>query len=186
VFNAGQPLGFATSDRTSKPIFFSTHDVKPFLGPDPYFGQGEKPGDILPDAAQAHGRHTPSEGARHLGPPIVFLGVDEGQKSDSTGALPSSDFTDPQTALQKLEGVPYFSVDIAPLNWSEEKVRDILGQTTLVREGSSIAWTEPRSHMIELDHKMAAILGSARSMTDWNMRNKVKSLYFVPSSLLTS
>lgn len=179
VFNGGQPLRFSASDRTSDPVFFSTHEVKSFLGPEPYFGQAGKPGDLLPNRGSdepAHGPHTAFEGARHLGLPIVFLGIDEGEKSDSTGALPTSEFTDPQTALEKLEGTPYFSVDIASLNLSEEKVQEILSQTTLVREGSSIAWTEPRSHMMGIGDKMAAILGSARSMTDWNVRNKVCSI----------
>ncbi|KAF8161350.1 NUDIX hydrolase domain-like protein [Crassisporium funariophilum] len=177
LFNAGQPLIIASSDRSTKPgpLYLTTADVKPFLGPEPYFGQGKEPGDLAKEKdgeSHEHVQHSPTEAARHLGVPVVFLGVHEDKADDSTAALPSSEFSDPEEALKKLNGTPYFAIDVSDLEYTPEKLQEILRETTPGREGKTLDWSEPRALMSNLDHFTAGVFASARSLSDWNQRNK--------------
>lgn len=176
LFNAGQPLTSSDGGKPA-PIFLSLDDVVPLLGPAPYFGQGQTEGSLIPDKDTSeehlHAQHSPMKGARHLGAPVVFLGLFEKRAEDSTAALPTSEFTNPEEALKKLEGTPYFSLDVMDLEFTPEQMQAILDGTTPGREGKQLAWAEPRALMSSLDGTMAAIFANARSMTDWNQRNKV-------------
>lgn len=174
LFKAGEPL--VASSASSKPylIYLSTDDVKPFLGPEPFFGQGKKAGDLVVEKdGEEHSHHSPTEAARHLGLPVVFLGVHEPHTEDSTSALPSSEFKDPQEAIKRLEGAPYFAIDVADLEYSSERLREILDATSAAAEGKSLSWSEPRALMSVMDPVTAGIFASARSLVDWNQRNKV-------------
>jgi NAD+ diphosphatase len=45
------------------------------------------------------------------------------------------------------------------------------------RDGKILKWSEPRALMSTLDAFTAAIFASARSLVDWNQRNKVGFSY---------
>ncbi|TFK44952.1 NAD+ diphosphatase [Crucibulum laeve] len=171
LFNSGQPLVASTLEAPSKstPVYLSTNDVKPFLGEDPYFGQGKSIGEVVSEEGAPE--HSPTEAVRHRGGRIVFLGLHEPQSGDK-GALPSSEFKDPESALAKIHGTPYFALDVADLELSPEQIQDILKKSTPGTEGRELSWTEPRALMSTLDNFSAAIFASARSMVDWNQRNK--------------
>jgi NAD+ diphosphatase len=141
----------------------TTEDVKPLLGAGPFFGQCEQEGEL--DVSDA----PVLQAARVRGPSIVFLGLKETDTSGS--ALPSSEFKDPHSAVAKLTGTPYFSADIADLD--ENKVNETIENTQLAKDGSTLTFMEPRAAMSSLDVFTAAIFAEARSMVDWNQRNKV-------------
>ena len=143
--------------------FLSTNDVRSFLGPDPFFGQGKVDGETAPTDVSV------LEAARHRGPPIIFLGLQEPQ-TGSASALPSSDFTDPKTAVANLNGTPFFSMDVA--DFEEDKVNEVLQSSSITHDGETLAFSEPRAAMSKLDPHQAAVFAEARSMVDWNQRNK--------------
>jgi NAD+ diphosphatase len=160
------------------PIYLSTNDVKPFLGPAPYFGQGKEPGELVNDSEKdngedTHDNHSPTDSARHRGIPVVFLGLHEPQSSGSSAALPTSEFSDPEDAINKLDGTPYFAMDVANMDYTPERLQEILEETTPGREGKVLDWSEPWASMFNLDIFTAAVFASARSQVDWNLRNKV-------------
>ena len=169
-----------TSDDRStnpSPIYLTTNDVKPFLGPVPYFGQGKEPGDLINEKGHGedtHKHHSPTESARHRGIPVVFLGLHEPESSGSSAALPSSEFSDPEDAINKLDGTPYFAMDVADMDYKPERLQEILKETTPGQEGKVLDWSEPWASMLNLDIDTAAIFASARSQVDWNLRNKVR------------
>lgn len=174
LFNAGQPLMTSNTDRSTKPspIYLTIDDVKPFLGPAPYFGQGKEPGSFVHEKHSGDKDHSPTESARHHGIPVVFLGVHEHHSSESSAALPTSDFSDPEEAIKKLDGTPYFAMDVAHMDCTVERLLEILKGTTPGREGKVLDWSEPRAAMSNLDIFNAAVFASARSLVDWNLRNK--------------
>jgi NAD+ diphosphatase len=144
--------------------------VKPLLGAEPYFGQGQQIGVLLQSTASKDSRHSPTETARHLSSRIVFLGLHEPQ-SDGNSALPSSEFTDPDSAMPKLKGTPYFAMDVTDLDLPPQQVQEIL--TLAIGQGQVPSWSEPRALMSSMDQFSAAVFASARSLVDWNSRNKV-------------
>lgn len=171
----------SSNDRSGKPspIYLTTNDVKPFLGPEPYFGQGKEPGDLVDEKDRAddiHKTHSPTESARHLGIPVVFLGVHEPQSSDNSAALLISEFSYPEEAIKRLDGIPYFAMDVADIDCKAERLQEILKEMALEREGKILDWSEPRASMANLDVFTAAVFASARSMVDWNLRNKVPDM----------
>ncbi|KAF8911552.1 NAD+ diphosphatase [Gymnopilus junonius] len=177
LFNSGQPLAASNKACLTRPapVYLTTADVKPFLGPEPYFGQGKEPGELLVEKEgeeDGHDRHSPTESVRHIGPRVVFLGLHERQSNDSTSALPSSEFKDPEEAVKKLDGTLYFSVDVSDLNYTTDQLQDVLKETIPGKEGQVLDWVEPRALMSNLDGMTAAIFAEARSLTDWNVRNK--------------
>ncbi|TRM56558.1 hypothetical protein BD626DRAFT_575576 [Schizophyllum amplum] len=119
LFKSGQPLVSAPRDAPSniRLAYFSTSDVEPFIGDRPWFAQSQDGSALIPAADANH--HT--EGARHRGPPLVFLGLEE-TDAQSGNALPSTDFTDPSTALSKLHGTPYFALDVGDLALPHEQL----------------------------------------------------------------
>ncbi|GLB37353.1 putative NADH pyrophosphatase-like rudimentary NUDIX domain containing protein [Lyophyllum shimeji] len=169
VFNAGQPLVKTTSGLPVKQslALLTTNDVRPFLGPEPYFGQGKEEGELVTESAEVE--HSPTEAARHRGPPVVFLGLQEHSK---LSALPSSEFVNPEAAIAHIDGTPYFSLDIADLELSAAGVKGILDATSLAQQGETLSWSEPRVLMTGLDSFSGAVFAEARSLVDWNSRNK--------------
>ncbi|KAK1234594.1 NADH pyrophosphatase [Marasmius sp. AFHP31] len=171
LFNAGQPLvSYRPSETQEKPLkkiaYFPTRPLLPLLGPSPFFGQSQTAGALLPDSEVTHS----TEAARHLGIPVVFLGLHE--QGTSGSALPEAEFKDnAEAAVQNLQGTPYFAVDVGDLESSE--VDGVLRQ---VEEEQKVKfeWSEPRSAMGLMDPFEAAVFAGARSMVDWNYRHKRK------------
>ena len=100
-------------------------------------------------------------------PVVVFLGILESSSSSSN-----------PPAVQVgagVAGVPYFALDVAGTG----KEQDILG-LKLEGEDSEIAWGPARVVSASLTREDAAIFGEAKSMLDWNARNKVRT--FPPHS----
>lgn len=164
LFKAGNPLVVAKPD--PKLIYLTTNEVRPFLGPSPFFGQGN-PADG-PDAQFSTkyleaGRHWKSS------PRLVFLGL----HSTSQQALPSTDFNDAESAVANLEGTSYFSLDVAELDWADEKIQEVFDQTERAKQGEKIEWLESRGLLLTLDPFDASVFAIARSLADWNLRNKV-------------
>ena len=164
LLNGGQPLITTQPDSRRRALaYLSTDDVRPFLGPEPFFGQGQEEGEDAPLGVSV------LEASRHRGTPILFLGLQEPQ-SGSTNALPSSDFTDPKSAVANLSGTPFFSMNVA--NFEEIKIDSVLKSSSLARNGETLTFSEPRAAMNNLDAFHAAVFAEARSMVDWNERNK--------------
>ncbi|RXW24948.1 hypothetical protein EST38_g902 [Candolleomyces aberdarensis] len=173
LFNGGQPLLVSPQTQGDRSLeFLSTDDVKPFLGSETYFGQGQKPGDQISDGTEEgeHSHHSPTQSARIRGAPIIFVGVHETER-DVAAALPTSEFKNPEVAIQKLKGTPYFALDVAELGLSGDEIRERL-EGTLSKNGRTFSWAEPRSLMTTLDSFTAGVFAGARSMIDWNFRNK--------------
>jgi NAD+ diphosphatase len=169
----------SSDDKSTKPapIYLTTNDVKPFLGPAPYFGQGKEPGELVneKDHGQVtHHHYSPTESVRHRGIPVIFLGVHEPQSNGSNVALPTSEFSDPEDAVNNLDGTPFFAMDVADMDYTPEQLKEILKETIPGQEGKVLDWSEPRASMLDLDIFNAAVFASARSLVDWNMRNKVR------------
>lgn len=146
---------------------FTSNDANPFLGSSPFFGQGQNDGDAgAKDLA-------PLEGARIRGSPIVFLGLQE-PDDGSAEALPSSQFNDAETAMSNVRGTPFFAMDVA--DFPQEAIELALKESSLVQSGAELSFSEPRAAMSDIDQVTAGVFASARSMVDWNTRNKVKLL----------
>jgi len=171
IFNAGQPLTVARSDNVTKQsvAYLTTNDVKPFLGSEPYFGQGKDEGQLIMESSEVP--HSSTEAARHRHSPVVFLGIHEPQSKFS--AFPSSDFANPHAAMANLKGTPYFTMDVADLELPSNKLNDILGSVSQAQSGI-LSWSEPRVVMSSLDSFSGGVFAEARSLADWNRRNKVR------------
>lgn len=178
LFDSGRPLVANSSDNSDvKPTiaFLTTDDVKPLLGSSPFFGQGKEEGQLVVESSEV--RHSTTEAARHRHAPVVFLGLDEPSNSN---ALPSSDFVDPDTAIQNLGGTPYFSMDVSELDIEPEQLKAVLDGTSQGQAGQTLSWSEPRALMTGLDRFHGAIFAEARSLVDWNLRNKVSLVKLLP------
>ncbi|EIW83465.1 hypothetical protein CONPUDRAFT_81396 [Coniophora puteana RWD-64-598 SS2] len=195
VFNQGQPLIASHPDTNRRSLaLLPTADIQSLLGETPYFGQGQLPGSSA--EPEGEGGKVPSvlEAARLRGLPVVFLGLLEPKhgavaseqvaKEDvkasaehgepapaQRSALPTSDFTDPERAIAQLaDCTPYFTLDVAD---AEPGVLDeVLKNSALAKEGHALSFIEPRGAMSSLDPFTAGVFAEARSMMDWNTRNR--------------
>ncbi|KAI0948968.1 hypothetical protein AcW1_008696 [Taiwanofungus camphoratus] len=167
VFQEGQPL--LASEPTSRKrslARLSTADVRPLLGSEPFFAQGEVDGQTAPVDVAA------LEAARMRGPPIVFLGLHEPQ-SNEADALPSSDFSaksDPAAVVANIKGTPFFSLDVSDV--AKGKLEEALRNSQASKSGAELTFSEPRAAMGTFDEFEAGMFAEARSMVDWNSRNK--------------
>ncbi|KAF7315084.1 hypothetical protein MIND_00022600 [Mycena indigotica] len=164
VSNAGQQLvSVPSSAPSTKPVIaqLTTEQIKPYLGPAPFFGQGKEEGRTLISDEETHF----TESARFRGVRVVFLGLLDALSTEN--ALPTSDFTDPEVAIKKLEGTPYFAVDIGESGVDSDLLLSVDGNFTL-------SWAEPRGLLmtLHLDPVSLSLFNEARSMVDWNQRNK--------------
>ena len=93
-----------------------------------------EPGDLVNEkdhGEDTHKHYSPTESARHRGIPIVFLGLHESQSSGSSAALPTSELSDPEDAkINKLDGTPYFAMDVADMGYTPERLQEILKEMT--------------------------------------------------------
>ncbi|KAJ7287096.1 NUDIX hydrolase domain-like protein [Mycena rebaudengoi] len=162
VSSASQQLvSMSTSNTSDLPTLaqLTTSQVKPFLGEEPYFGQGQDDGRVL--SADEVSPHT--ESCRHRGARIVFLGLLDALSTQN--ALPTSDFTDPVRAVANLNGTPYFAIDVGDVVSDKEAFLKERSDSQILR------WGEPRTLMGTLDDVSLTLFNAARSMVDWNQRN---------------
>ncbi|TCD65345.1 NADH pyrophosphatase [Steccherinum ochraceum] len=146
----------------------SSAEVKPLLGSEPYFSQGQHDGEFSPSDAPT------LEAARLRGAPIVFLGLHE-PNSDSEGAdaLPSSDFSakvDAAAVAEKIKGTPYFTVDVSGVE--QKDLDEVLQSAEAGKRGVKVAFADARGAMQTFTYFDAAVTAAARTMVDWNSRNK--------------
>lgn len=170
LFNSAQPLVMANPSEPAKQVlaYLTTSDVEPLLGPKPFFGQGKEEGQLFTPSDDADKSST--EAARHQNARVVFLGLQE--TSSMTTAIPSAEFID-ANAIANLEGTPFFSLDVADLKYSPERLDKLLQASSLAQAGQILSWSEPRVLMSGLDGFSGAVFAEARSLVDWNQRNKV-------------
>ncbi|KAF9650585.1 hypothetical protein BDM02DRAFT_3154769 [Thelephora ganbajun] len=168
VFKSGQPLVVSHKDKPKLRSLarLTTADVKPLLGPEPYLGQAQKDGDIA-----SHGTSA-LEVARLRGPKIIFLGLEE--PHGTTAILPSSDFSAkgglPEVVAERVTGTPYFSLDVSDV---EAPALDVVLQNNqLAKDGGQLEFSEARAAMNSMNWFDAAVFAEARSMVDWNARNR--------------
>ncbi|KAI0358625.1 hypothetical protein OH77DRAFT_1199791 [Trametes cingulata] len=167
VFKEGQPLVQSRPSASNQSLArLTTTDVKPLLGSEPFFSQGEREGELAPSDVPG------LEAARLRGTPIVFLGLHE-TDTNSADALPSSEFsakTNADAVISNIKGTPYFSLDVSDVAQSE--VDQVLHNAAASQEGTELVFSEPRAAMGSFDPFEAALFAEARSMIDWNARNK--------------
>jgi len=139
----------------------TTTEVEPFLGPKPYVGQGPSESE----SAIAAVNLPILEAARFRGAPIVFLGVSEPQVNVYCPAVPPEEFA------KTLVGTPFFSIDLSEV---DQTGLDCLMQTSATAtDGFNLSFDEARSALLGMDEFDAGVFAEARSMVDWNFRNKV-------------
>jgi NAD+ diphosphatase len=166
AFQDGKPL-IASRARESRLALLTTAEVELFLGPKPYFGQGPSEGAIaavdLPIL----------EAARFRGAPIVFLGLTEPQAIDYSPAVPHEEFAKALVGTS----TPFFSIDISDVGQSE---LDRFVQTSAAdTDGFNLSFAEARGAIRGMREFDAGVFTEARSMVDWNFRNKVWGGRFV-------
>ncbi|KAI6131519.1 NUDIX hydrolase domain-like protein [Pisolithus croceorrhizus] len=146
LFNDGLPL-IATHAITQKRTLalLPTDDVRPLLGIGPYFGQGQLEGEA------DHSDAPVLEAARLHGTRIVFLGLKE-------------------ATVASLEGTPFFTIDVADLE--DALVKDAVQTSQCTDSSITLNFMDSRTAMTSLDVFTAAVFAEARSMADWNRRNK--------------
>ncbi|KAG9018594.1 NADH pyrophosphatase [Tulasnella sp. 427] len=103
------PPGVNSEKDTRKLAFLSTAQVKPLLGYDRLFGQGQSPAEsdsLSTDVIEPTELPEPKllQAARLRGPKVVFLGIHE---REGVQALPTAAFK----SAQDLPGTPYFALD---------------------------------------------------------------------------
>ncbi|OCH87878.1 hypothetical protein OBBRIDRAFT_795792 [Obba rivulosa] len=167
VFRGGEPLLATEPNSATRSLArLTTADVRPLLGPEPFFAQGEHEGEIAEEGVSV------LEAARFRGPPVVFLGLHETEAAGAD-ALPSSDFSakgDSSSVVENIHGTPYFSLDVTEVE--KEKLDQVLQDSEVGKSGAKLEFMEPRSAMQSFDAFQAAVFAEARSMVDWNARNK--------------
>ncbi|KAI0368308.1 hypothetical protein BV20DRAFT_969354 [Pilatotrama ljubarskyi] len=167
VFKEGQPLLHSQPSASKQSLArLTTTDVKPLLGSEPFFSQGEREGEFAPSDVPG------LQAARLRGTPIVFLGLHE-TDSGSADALPSSEFSakaDANAVIVNIKGTPYFSLDVSDV--AQPEVDRVLHNAAATQEGTELVFSEPRAAMGSFDPFEAALFAEARSVIDWNARNK--------------
>ena len=151
----------ASRAREYRLALLTTAEVEPFLGPKPYIGQGLSESE----EAVATVDLPILKAARFRGAPIVFLGVSEPQVNVYCPTIPPEEFA------KTLVGTPFFSID---LNEVDQTGLDRLMQTSAAAtDGFNLSFDEARSSLRGMDEFDAGVFAEARSMVDWNFRNKV-------------
>ncbi|KZT10914.1 uncharacterized protein LAESUDRAFT_721313 [Laetiporus sulphureus 93-53] len=167
LYQGGQPLLVADpSTRKRSLARLSAADVRPLLGKEPFFQQGQTEDELALDDVLI------LKAARFHGPPIVFLGLQEPQ-SGKADALPSSQFSakaDPAAVIANLKGTPFFSLDVTDV--PQEALEKTFQDSEAGRAGAELSFSEPRAAMGSFDAFEASIFAEARSIVDWNARNK--------------
>ncbi|KAI0318879.1 NUDIX hydrolase domain-like protein [Amylostereum chailletii] len=167
-FQAGNPLSAVRTMKDTNLAYLSTADVKPLLGSAPYVGQGETDGESAARGASV------LESARFRGSPLVFLGLEETAPNDFTPA----NSADPEAAALAVQGKPYFSIDVTDADQST--VRALIQAGSKANPNAEVAFAEPRGVTQGFSAFDAAVFAMARSVVDWNERNKFCSACGAP------
>ncbi|KAG8962773.1 NADH pyrophosphatase [Tulasnella sp. 408] len=169
------PPGENSAEEIRKLAFLSTAQVKPLLGLDRLFGQGQSAAsgdsvstDVIEPAELPEQKIL--QAARLRGPRIVFLGVHE---REDVKALPTGNFK----SAKDLTGTPYFALDISKSDPAE--VEKLL-QSASPSPSHKLEFQESRPAAAWFDHFDAPIFSLGRSMVDWNARNR-----FLPTGSIT-
>ncbi|KAK7036448.1 NADH pyrophosphatase [Paramarasmius palmivorus] len=184
LFKTGQPLVHADPKSGSKLTYLSTSSVLPLLGDRPFFGQGQTTGQ--PPSHEHSTSHTNAlQASRHRGVPLVFLGVHEkGERvlpeKEVGAALKEGGEGAVQEFLDKDGSTPYFALDVddRDLTIGEGKgavlsqILDNIAKELGSGEQSKLEWVDPRAAVANMDRIEAGIFAEARTLVDWNMRNK--------------
>jgi len=158
VFNNGQPLVKSLNGRSTGLAYISIDRVRHFLGREPYFGQGETTGELAAsEVAQL-------ESARINNPRVVFLGtsIPENKSAREVRDLIERNGTDQYSS--------YFTFDISGLDSSQRDLESLLRRTADQEE--ALEFIEPRAAMATFSAFDAGLFAQARSIVDWNLRNK--------------
>lgn len=162
------PAGESSAEETRTLALLSTAQVKPLLGFDRLFGQGQSSAegsspttDVI--EPEDHPELKILQAARLRGPKIVFLGVHE---REGVQALPTKDFK----SAKDLPGTPYFVLDTSR---SDPADLENLLQSAVPSPAHKLAFQESRPATAWLSHFDAPIFALGRSMIDWNARNRV-------------
>ena len=143
-------------------VRLTTRDLRLLLGPEPFFFQGQYPGELDPTDVKT------LQGARLHGAPLAFLGLHETEAS-FVALLPSSDIS----ARTNIKGDVYFPLSNIS-NVSKEEVNAILAAVKEARGDAELTSVKPRSAMSNSELFESAIFAEARCIIDWNARNKVR------------
>ncbi|KAI9442540.1 NUDIX hydrolase domain-like protein [Lactarius indigo] len=153
----GKPL-IASRAKEARLALLTTAEVEPYLGLKPYFGQGHQEGEIPAVDSPI------LEAARFRGAPIVFLGVSEPKANDYHPGVP------PEELARVLVGTPFFSIDVTEV--SQTKLDHLVQTSTAGTDGYKLTFAEARAAPRDLSDFDAGVFAEARSMVDWNFRNK--------------
>ncbi|KAL7934466.1 NUDIX hydrolase domain-like protein [Trichoderma chlorosporum] len=129
---------------TRRLAFFGLNDVKSLIGPDP-FGRSDE-------------EKTAAFDSTKQSPTLLFLGL-----------LPDTplgvDFETTKHGV--VNGQPYFALDVSPQGSFAEAAEEFVKGAEA--KGYSV---QTNVRTMTLDHDGAAILAQARSLIDWNVRNR--------------
>jgi len=158
VFNDGQPLVRSLEGGGSSLAYLSLDRVRHFLGGEPYFGQSDVAGQFAShDIPQL-------ESARLQTPRIVFLG----------SSIPGNISTREVRELIAGDGIiqysSYFTFDISGLVCSQEDLHALLHRENTKEE--VFEFIEPRAAITTFSTFDASLFSQARSIVDWNLRNR--------------
>ncbi|KAI0305406.1 NUDIX hydrolase domain-like protein [Multifurca ochricompacta] len=158
AFQDGKPL-IASREKEARLALLTTSEVEPFIGSKPHFGQGQEEGVGFADV------DLPIlEASRFRGAPIIFLGLSEPQPNDYSPGI------SPGELAKALVGTPFFSIDVTEVSQTEI---DRLVQTSVAGTGGyKLSFAEPRGATRGMGDFDAGVFAEARSMVDWNSRNK--------------
>lgn len=154
LYRLGDPL---IHKKTGGPVELPTESVERLLGPRPFFGQGERDGEYAPDGVKM------LESARLRGPAAVFLGVWSRQSAN--------DEHEDLTATEEAQGDAYFAIDVS--NIADNILQAIHVEALDSEGGTQVEYVTGRLAASRFGKEHGAIFAAARSMLDWNSRNKV-------------
>lgn len=158
VLKAGRPLTHRNAEKQTL-AYLSTGRLAPFLSldKDRVFGQREQPADGPVSAEDEEPKALVA--ARLRGPTVVFLGVKE---KEGAQALPFKGFK----SAADLPGEPFFALDVSRV--PEEEFEQVIPKA----EGYDFVEARAAGSFMSFDFD-APVFALARSMLDWNGRNRV-------------
>ena len=152
------------------------------LSAEPFFGQAEEEGKLVPTSAKALGS------ARHRGACLVFLGVQEQLVGDGCQrqsiavviivARCQKTRRCPRTGRCDAQREAFFCVDVAE---GDQAGVDIMFSQA-AEKGQDLSWMDARAVMAGLGAVAAGAYAQGRSMVDCNQRNKVNRSHSLFSS----
>ncbi|GJE92792.1 NADH pyrophosphatase domain-containing protein [Phanerochaete sordida] len=165
LFSDGKPLLATPPAGTAALARLETRDVLPLLGPEPFFSQAQRPGELAPPDTKE------LQAARLHGPPAVFLGLHE--PAEGAPALPSSELSGRENAeavVARLRGTPYFSLDVTDV--PSANVDAALQGSQSGRDGAKLEFVDGRAAMSLINQFDSGVFSVARTLVDWTARNK--------------